>query len=40
MLVFLLLLAVTAVAAIAGAVALTMTDGYGRIPQRSFLRTV
>lgn len=40
MLVFLLLLAVTVVAAIAGAVALTVTDGYGRVPQRSFVRTV
>ncbi len=40
MVVFLVLLAVTAVAAIAGALALTVTDGYGRTPQRAYARTI
>ncbi|MEI3868002.1 MULTISPECIES: hypothetical protein [unclassified Microbacterium] len=40
MVVFLALLAATAVAAIAGAVSLTVTDGYGRVPARSYARAI
>ena len=40
MFVLLALLVVTSVAAIAGAIALTVTDGYGRTPQRSFARAI
>lgn len=40
MVVFLALLAATAVAAIAGAVSLTVTDGYGRVPTRSYARAI
>lgn len=32
--------AATAVAAIAGAISLTVTDGYGRMPQRSYARAI
>jgi len=37
---FTVLLAVGAIAAIAGTVTLTMTDGYGRVPDRTFARTI
>ncbi|WJL96921.1 hypothetical protein QSU92_07075 [Microbacterium sp. ET2] len=40
MVVFFALLAATAVAAIAGAVSLTVTDGYGRVPARRYARTI
>jgi hypothetical protein len=40
MFVLLALLAATAVAAIAGAISLTVTDGYGRMPQRSYARAI
>ncbi|NYF16666.1 hypothetical protein HDC37_001491 [Microbacterium sp. AK009] len=40
MVVFFALLAATAVAAIAGAVSLTVTDGYGRVPTRTYARVI
>jgi hypothetical protein len=40
MLVLLVLLSATAVAAVAGALALTATDGYGRIPERTHVRVI
>jgi len=40
MVALLVLLATTAVAAIAGALALAATDGYGRVPERTFVRVI
>ncbi|WP_282448806.1 hypothetical protein [Microbacterium kunmingense] len=40
MVVFFALLITTAVAAIAGAVTLTLTDGYGRVPTRTYARVI
>jgi len=40
MVVFLVLLIATAVTAVAGALALTVTDGYGRVPERTYVRTI
>ena len=40
MVALLVLLTATAFAAIAGALALTVTDGYGRIPERSYARSI
>ena len=40
MVVLLVLLTATSVAAIAGALTLTVTDGYGRVPRRTYVRTI
>jgi hypothetical protein len=40
MVALLVLLSATAVAAIAGALTLTVTDGYGRVPQRTHVRAI
>ena len=40
MIALLVLLSATAVAAVAGALALTVTDGYGRIPERTYVRVI
>ncbi|MGC5172540.1 hypothetical protein ACPW96_01270 [Micromonospora sp. DT81.3] len=40
MVALLVLLSATAVAAVAGALTLTVTDGYGRIPERTYVRVI
>jgi hypothetical protein len=40
MVALLVLLTATSVAAIVGALTLTVTDGYGRAPRRTYVRTI
>jgi len=40
MVALLVILSATAIAAVAGALTLTVTDGYGRIPERTYVRVI